>query len=79
MNSVDDVHAIDVLAPNQKRSRGRPTEKRFRSAYKDNITVKCDRCGESGHNRRTCNSLVPLSYCQSQNKDKKMRTPNNAH
>ncbi|XP_022880790.1 uncharacterized protein LOC111398068 [Olea europaea var. sylvestris] len=55
-----DFENIVVLPPNQKRSCGRPTEKRFRSAVEDNITVKCGRCGESGHNRRTCSSLANM-------------------
>ncbi|XP_022891984.1 uncharacterized protein LOC111406847 [Olea europaea var. sylvestris] len=56
---------IVVLPPNQKRSCGRPTEKMFRSAVEDNITVKCGHCDESGQNCRTCSSLVPLSQIQS--------------
>ncbi|XP_022847669.1 uncharacterized protein LOC111370215 [Olea europaea var. sylvestris] len=69
-----DFENIVVLPPNQKQSCGRPTEKRFRSAVEDNITVKCGCCGESGHNRRICSSLVPLSQIQSkkQRKDKKV-------
>ncbi|XP_022843192.1 protein FAR1-RELATED SEQUENCE 5-like [Olea europaea var. sylvestris] len=67
----NDVHDIVVIAPNQKRSCGRPTEKRFRAAYEENITVKCGRCGESGHNRRTCSSLVPLSQ-SNKNKERRM-------
>ncbi|XP_022895293.1 uncharacterized protein LOC111409479 [Olea europaea var. sylvestris] len=57
----NDVYDIVVIAPNQKRSCGRLTKKKFRPVYEENITVKCSRCGESGHNRRTRNSLVPLS------------------
>ncbi|XP_022883345.1 uncharacterized protein LOC111400140 [Olea europaea var. sylvestris] len=56
-----DFENIVVLPPNQKRSCGRSTKKRFRYAVEDNITVKYGRCGESGHNRRPCSSLVPLS------------------
>ncbi|XP_022865557.1 uncharacterized protein LOC111385405 [Olea europaea var. sylvestris] len=69
-----DFENIVVLPPNQKRSCGRPTEKRFRSAVEDNITVKCGRCGESGHNRRTYSSLVPLNQIQlkKQRKDKEV-------
>ncbi|XP_022892357.1 uncharacterized protein LOC111407223 [Olea europaea var. sylvestris] len=54
------LHEI-VLAPNQKRSCGRPTEKRKRSFKEGKPTVKCGRCGGHGHNRRRCSSLVPLS------------------
>ncbi|XP_022849883.1 uncharacterized protein LOC111371973 [Olea europaea var. sylvestris] len=74
----NDVHDIVVIAPNQKRSCGRPTEKRFRAAYEENITVKCGRCGESGHNRRTCSRLVPLSQ-SNKNKERKRMKTGNAH
>ncbi|XP_022860941.1 uncharacterized protein LOC111381396 [Olea europaea var. sylvestris] len=57
-----DFENIVVLPPNQKRSDGRPTEKRFKSVVEDNITVKCGHCGESGHNHRTCSSLVGIGY-----------------
>ncbi|XP_022895212.1 uncharacterized protein LOC111409391 [Olea europaea var. sylvestris] len=69
-----DFENIVVLPSNQKRSCGRPTEKRFRFVVEDNITVKCGRCDESGHNHRTCSSLVPLSQIQSkkQKKDKEV-------
>ncbi|XP_022871448.1 protein FAR1-RELATED SEQUENCE 5-like [Olea europaea var. sylvestris] len=72
----NDVHDIVVIAPNQKRSCGRPTEKRFRPAYKENITIKCGRCGESGHNRRTYSSLVPLSQSNKNKERKRMKTGN---
>ncbi|XP_022867074.1 uncharacterized protein LOC111386828 [Olea europaea var. sylvestris] len=72
----NDVHDIVVIAPNQKQSCGRPTEKRFRPAYEENITVKCGRCGESGHNRRTCSSLVPLSQSNKNKERKRMKTGN---
>ncbi|XP_022874020.1 uncharacterized protein LOC111392853 [Olea europaea var. sylvestris] len=39
------VQAKIVLAPNQKRSSGRPTEKRKRSSREGKPTVKCGRCG----------------------------------
>ncbi|XP_022870058.1 uncharacterized protein LOC111389368 [Olea europaea var. sylvestris] len=74
----NDVHDIVVIVPNQKRSCGRPTEKRFRPAYEENITVKCGRCGESGHNRRICSSLVPLSQ-SNKNKERKRMKTGNAH
>ncbi|XP_022887876.1 uncharacterized protein LOC111403554 [Olea europaea var. sylvestris] len=56
----DVLHEI-VLAPNQKRSCGRPTEKRKRSSREGKPIVKCGHCGGYGHNRRRCSSLVPLS------------------
>ncbi|XP_022872610.1 uncharacterized protein LOC111391595 [Olea europaea var. sylvestris] len=72
----NDVHDIVVIAPNQKRSCERLTDKRFRPAYEENITVKCDRCGESGHNHRTCSSLVPLSQSNKNKERKRMKTEN---
>jgi hypothetical protein len=70
----EDIQEIVVIAPNQKRSSGRPTEKRFRSSCEASITIKCGRCGNSGHNRRTCTSLVPLSQSQSKNKGGKRKS-----
>ncbi|XP_022855517.1 uncharacterized protein LOC111376762 [Olea europaea var. sylvestris] len=55
------VEDVIVLAPNQKRSSGRPTEKRRRSCIKGKQTVKCGCCEGSGHNHRTCNNLLPLA------------------
>ncbi|XP_022866415.1 uncharacterized protein LOC111386193 [Olea europaea var. sylvestris] len=55
------VQAKIVLTPNQKRSFGRPTEKRKRSSREGKPTVKCGRCGGKCHNRRRCSSVVPLN------------------
>ncbi|XP_022858473.1 uncharacterized protein LOC111379345 [Olea europaea var. sylvestris] len=74
----NDVHDIVVIAHNQKYSCGWLIGKRFRPAYEENITVKCGRCGEGGHNRRTCNSLVPLSQSH-KNKEGKMTKTDNTH
>ncbi|XP_022851992.1 uncharacterized protein LOC111373654 [Olea europaea var. sylvestris] len=74
----NDVHDIVVIVPNQKRSCGRLTEKRFRPVYEENITVKCVRCGKNGHNRRTCSNLVPLSQ-SNKNKERKMTKTGNTH
>ncbi|XP_022875814.1 uncharacterized protein LOC111394295 [Olea europaea var. sylvestris] len=74
----NDVHDMVVIALNQKRSCGRPTKKRFRPAYEENIIVKCDRCGESGYNRRTCSNLVPLSQ-NNKNKERKRTKTGNTH
>ncbi|XP_022881050.1 uncharacterized protein LOC111398368 [Olea europaea var. sylvestris] len=57
-----DFENIVVLPPNQKRSCGTPSEKRFSSAVENNITVQCGHCGESSHNCRTCSSLVGIGY-----------------
>ncbi|XP_022875690.1 uncharacterized protein LOC111394152 [Olea europaea var. sylvestris] len=72
----NDVYDIIVIAPNQKQSCERPTKKSFILAYEENITVKCGRCGESGHNRRTCSSLVPLSQSNKNKERKRMKTGN---
>ncbi|XP_022850625.1 uncharacterized protein LOC111372509, partial [Olea europaea var. sylvestris] len=58
---LEEVQAKIVLAPNQKRSSGRSTEKRKRSSRKGKPTVKCGRCGGQCHNRRRCSSVVPLN------------------
>ncbi|XP_022873477.1 uncharacterized protein LOC111392377 [Olea europaea var. sylvestris] len=56
----EEVQPEIVLPPNQKRSCGRPTEKRKRSSREGRSTTKCGRCGGQGHNRRRCSSLAPL-------------------
>ncbi|XP_022859407.1 uncharacterized protein LOC111380153 [Olea europaea var. sylvestris] len=48
-----------VLAPNQKRSSRRPTEKRKRSSREGKPKIRCGCCGAHGHNHRRC--FVPLS------------------
>ncbi|XP_022889110.1 uncharacterized protein LOC111404551 [Olea europaea var. sylvestris] len=60
-NLPDDVSNRVVFALNQKKSSGRPTKKRKKSAYERSQVVKCGRCGEFGHNRRTCRNLVSLN------------------
>ncbi|XP_022851729.1 uncharacterized protein LOC111373422 [Olea europaea var. sylvestris] len=72
----NDVHDIVVIVPYQKCSCGRLTEKRFKPAYEENITIKCGWCGKSGHNRGTCSSLVPLSQSHKNKEWKKMKTSN---
>ncbi|XP_022871362.1 uncharacterized protein LOC111390536 [Olea europaea var. sylvestris] len=62
---LDEVVNVVVLPPNQKRSTGRPSEKRKRSSCEGKIIVKCGRCGGNGHNRRTYTSLVPLGQSKS--------------
>ncbi|XP_022867469.1 uncharacterized protein LOC111387164, partial [Olea europaea var. sylvestris] len=56
-NLPEDVSNRVVFAPNQKRSSGRPTEKRKKPAYERSQVVKCGRCGEFEHNHRTCRNL----------------------
>lgn len=46
----DEVQNQIVLAPNQKQSCRRPTEKRKRSFREGKPKVRCERCGEHGHN-----------------------------
>ncbi|XP_022845280.1 uncharacterized protein LOC111368273 [Olea europaea var. sylvestris] len=56
----EEVQREIVLPPNQKRSCGRPTEKRKRLSREGRSTAKCGCCGGQGHNRRRCSSLAPL-------------------
>jgi hypothetical protein len=58
---TQEIESIVVLPPNQKRSSGRPAEKRKRSSGERKQTLKCGRCQTFGHNRRTCTNLIPLS------------------
>ncbi|XP_022851144.1 uncharacterized protein LOC111372945 [Olea europaea var. sylvestris] len=46
----DEVEFQIILASNQKRSSGRPTEKRKRSSREGKPKVRCGRCGAHGHN-----------------------------
>ncbi|XP_022855966.1 uncharacterized protein LOC111377139 [Olea europaea var. sylvestris] len=57
-NLTEDVSNRVVFAPDQKRSSGRPTEKRKKPAYERSQVVKCGRCGEFGHNRRICRTRM---------------------
>ncbi|XP_022893122.1 uncharacterized protein LOC111407708 [Olea europaea var. sylvestris] len=60
-NLPEDVSNRVVLAPDQKRSSGRPTEKRKKSAYERSQVVKCGRFGESSHNRQTCRNMMSFN------------------
>ncbi|XP_022850642.1 uncharacterized protein LOC111372526 [Olea europaea var. sylvestris] len=68
----EDFREMVILTPNQKRSCGRPTEKRFRSVCEQTVVIKCERCGERSHNHRTCSNLVPLSQSQEKGKERQL-------
>ncbi|XP_022895484.1 uncharacterized protein LOC111409704 [Olea europaea var. sylvestris] len=56
----EEVQQEIVLPPNQRKSCGRPTEKRKRSSREGRPTTKCGHCGGQGHNSRKCSNLAPL-------------------
>ncbi|XP_022888669.1 uncharacterized protein LOC111404142 [Olea europaea var. sylvestris] len=53
-NVPDEVRARIILAPNPKRKSGQPKEKRIPSKGEKTQSAKCGRCGNYGHNRRSC-------------------------
>ncbi|KAM6558965.1 hypothetical protein CsatA_028204 [Cannabis sativa] len=45
-----------VWPPKSRKPAGRPRMKRIRSKGEPKVVLKCTRCGQVGHNRRTCNN-----------------------
>ena len=45
---------ILVLPPKSRKPTGRPRKKRIKSHLEPTVNTKCRRCGQTGHNRRTC-------------------------
>lgn len=55
----DDVKAMKMYPPKGRVRIGRPKKRRRKAAWETNIQVqqlKCGKCGQGGHNRRTCRS-----------------------
>ena len=55
----EDLSGLKVLPPNERVSAGRPRTNRRPSQGEQQVQVICDRCGQRGHNRRSC--MTPLS------------------
>ena len=55
----EDLSGLKVLPPNERVSAGRPRTNRRPSQGEQQMQVICGRCGQRGHNRRSC--MTPLS------------------
>ncbi|XP_062089137.1 uncharacterized protein LOC133795697 [Humulus lupulus] len=54
-----------VLPPKTRKPPGRPRRKRIRSRGEPKVQIKCGRCVQPGHNRKTCkNEPIPNSETQ---------------
>ena len=51
---LEDIRCRVVLPPNSRRPTGRPRKERIRSSGETKSTRCCGRCGDYGHNRKTC-------------------------
>lgn len=60
-----------VLAPTPKRRPGRPKGKGIPSAEGKEQITRCGRCGEFGHNRRSCKTSSPIKS----KSDRKRKSP----
>jgi len=61
----DEVKNIVVLPPEMRRPAGRPKKLRIPSVGEEVHTRTCSRCGQHGHNRKTCKNPVPLNTVSS--------------
>ncbi|XP_058099681.1 uncharacterized protein LOC131244031 [Magnolia sinica] len=52
-------YCAKIKPPGQKRPSGRPKKLRIPSRGEESKTLKCGRCNQSGHNRRTCKFPIP--------------------
>ncbi|KAM6587275.1 uncharacterized protein LOC115717892 [Cannabis sativa] len=50
------IKDILVLSPNQKIRSGRPRKRRFIADWDTKQQNRCIKCGQHGHNRKTCNN-----------------------
>ncbi|XP_022876839.1 uncharacterized protein LOC111395047 [Olea europaea var. sylvestris] len=56
------IRSIEILPPNIRRAPGRPPTQRQRSrTERSTLRRKCGQCGDSGHNRQTCQNSTSLS------------------
>ena len=51
---LEDIRCRVVLPPNSRRPTGRPRKERICSSGETKSTRCCGRCGDYGHNRKTC-------------------------
>ena len=57
---LEDIRCRVVLPPNSRRPTGRPRKERICSSGETKSTRCCGRCGDYGHNRKTCKWPIPL-------------------
>lgn len=62
----DDVKNRVVRKPIENSNPGRPRTTRIPSMGEDPPRQKCSRCGQPGHNRKTCWSAIPVHSTSSQ-------------
>ncbi|XP_062081124.1 uncharacterized protein LOC133785925 [Humulus lupulus] len=60
---------IVVLPPKATIPAGRPRKKRIRSRGKPKVIITCGKCGQPGHNRKTCRN-PPIDKANKQKKQK---------
>ncbi|RVW45505.1 hypothetical protein CK203_091441 [Vitis vinifera] len=53
------IHDKVVLPPKTRRPTGRPRKVRISSGGEGKHTSRCSRCGQYGHNRKTCKRPIP--------------------
>lgn len=57
---LKEVYSYEVYPPVKKRKKGRLQEIRITSQDEEKVSRKCGKCGYRGHNRLTCNVLIPI-------------------
>ncbi|XP_062075843.1 uncharacterized protein LOC133779968 [Humulus lupulus] len=60
-----------VLPPKSRKPPGCPRRKRIRSRGEPKVQIKCGRCAQPGHNRKTCRN-EPIPKQRNQTKSKKI-------
>ncbi|KAM6599512.1 hypothetical protein CsatA_019121 [Cannabis sativa] len=60
-NIPEDVKNITVHPPKYKRPAGRPKKDRYKGAMDTKTKVKCGKCNQKGHNRRSCKNEAILN------------------
>ena len=58
----DDISMRVVLPPITRRPAGRPRKERIPSGGEGKRSRRCGRCGDYGHNRKSCKRPIPLHH-----------------
>ncbi|KAK6115155.1 hypothetical protein DH2020_007424 [Rehmannia glutinosa] len=51
---LEEINTMVILPPEGKAKSGRPKKRRHKAAWEKSAKSKCGRCGDPGHNRKTC-------------------------